>query len=199
MDSVHDVGFVIFYTDSPTDELATRYGSDMIVNEYIDSLNEKSGETVRKLRGFCDKKEVSMAVDNTDILPDSTYSAWKNLNIKAADLKFGDVIQYNTLKTGNLGMYRVLFRTPIKNAEYKEAWTSATSDYRKLGICRFVYRLRRGGINRSKTNCFQKRDKRRKSIVTITSLTDIYIADMDKKKIRVGEYGPICLRAIMYF
>lgn len=189
MDSVHDVGFVIFYTDSPTDELATRYGSDMIVNEYIDSLNEKSGETVRELTGFCDKKEVSMAVDDTDILPDSTYSAWKNLNIKAGDLKFGDVIQYNTLKTGNLGMYRVLFR-PDKNAEYKEAWTSA-NQITENSIYADLYTAYGEVVSIGQKQIVFKSETNVEKVSSITSLTDIYIADMDKKKIRVGEYSDI--------
>ena len=189
LNDVHDAGLVIIYSDSAVDELSIRYGLDMIVDEHIEALDENGDEIKNIMIGYCDKNKTEIPIGDTELLPDTQYAQWADLNPSAGNLRFGDIIQYNLLNSGELGSFRVLFRYD-KNANYIEKWSNGSAiDENSIMADLYTAFVKVSAIAEKQIvfDC----PSGGKKVSMISSSTDVYIADMTKKEIRVVDYKEI--------
>ena len=190
IDELHNAGLVVIYTDKTVSDLGLRYAKNMIIEGHSEQLDD-DGMVTDVIDGYNSKKATQIPLDDKDAMGNDEYAAWKDLNTNAGNLKFGDVVQYNTTTTGEFGMFRVLFRLADKN-EYEEKWSNGsviTENTTNADVYTAYAKITAIG---EKQVLFKSSTGSTK-LGTISSSTEIYIVDVPKKKIETATYGEVSI------
>lgn len=184
-DAYRTAGVIINFCDTPGGPLTTS-GAEPAAVGMLKCVNYE-GEPVNQMSLWHAGVEKSVKIEDMSLGEDTdntSATAWVVGDFKVKDLKFGDIIQYNTSGDSYLNKFRVLFRPSVEKEPVEKVssgYTLSPTTYRAGMYTAYGKVLR---LNKNQFIYTTPDDGEK--VVAFNAYTKVYIIDMDNETIKVG-------------